>query len=228
MPDAFVRSRPGALHAMEALEDAWQLPSGMPTPVSRTVSSTRPIALTRARPQPIPSKRELQGVGEKVQDDLLPHVPIDEDRCVDAARIRPRIAGRLARSPIERRRRARGSARRCRSACTTPAPAGFDARKVEQRVHQLRAAVPHCDAGSQSARVVAAISGPCDLREQVFRRAQHQRKRRSELVTDVAEEAVFARSISVSASARRRASSSATALLMAVAIWSAASSKKSR
>ena len=105
---AFVRARRGRLRPGGSARTRAAAPSsGMPVPVSRTVSSTRPSRCARARSRIDPSKRELEGVGEQIEHDLLPHVAIDVDRLVERLRSRRRSAGRRARSPIERRRPAR-------------------------------------------------------------------------------------------------------------------------
>jgi hypothetical protein len=77
-PDAaaLVGAAARVLHAMEALEQARHLAAGMPVPLSRTSSSTirRPGAATRDPTL----ERELEGVREQVEDDLLPHLAVDE------------------------------------------------------------------------------------------------------------------------------------------------------
>ena len=101
-------------------------PRALPTPVSPTSSSRRRPASSRRRTAMRALERELEGVREQVEDDLLPHLAIDVDRLGAAARSR-----RADRSPARSHRRAercwRGRASaRARSvglvdACTRPA-----------------------------------------------------------------------------------------------------------
>ena len=104
---ALVGARPGALDAVEALEEAWQLgrrdaDAGVP---HRRARSASPSA--RSEHPDLPFERELERVREQVEDDLLPHVAVDVDRLRRAAGSRPRSGARRARSPSGRRSRAR-------------------------------------------------------------------------------------------------------------------------
>ena len=66
-------------------------------------------------------------------------------------------------------------------------PARFDARKIEQSVHQLQQS-PGIAVQDVHLRTLRLAEPPVRICEKVFGRAEHQRERRSELVTDIAEE----------------------------------------
>ena len=68
-----------ALDPVEALEDVRHLLGGMPVPVSLTLELDA-IVRRRRRDRDAPLEGELEGVGQEVEDDLLPHVPVDVDR----------------------------------------------------------------------------------------------------------------------------------------------------
>ena len=55
-------------------------------PVSRTESSTEPLPSLKCKGD-LALKREFESVGEKVQDDLLPHVAVEIDRFIDGSQI---------------------------------------------------------------------------------------------------------------------------------------------
>jgi hypothetical protein len=169
--------------------------SGMPTPVSRTASSTRPPRRAARRDRAV--ERELEGVRQQVEDDLLPHLAIDVDRLGSGGQSTT-SSGRRARSPSGRRSPDRRSARRGRSARNACGAAGLDAREVEQRVDQLQQpqlVAVTISRSSRSERAAGAASassvGPSISVSGV----------RNSWLT-LLKNAVFARSISASASAR--------------------------
>ena len=111
---------------------------GMPVPVSATVSTARsavPAAAATAIP---PLEGELDGVGEQVEDDLLPHVPVDVHRLAQRRAVDRRVeAGPLAR-PSGRRWPARAVTRREVDRLEPRLdPAGLEPGEVEQGVDQL-------------------------------------------------------------------------------------------
>ena len=209
-PDAgaLVRAAARALDAVEALEHARQL-------VGRDADAGVAHAAARRGRRPraagrrcVPSKRELERVGEQVEDDLLPHVAVDVDRLGQRRAVDDRDAS-PARSTARAEHagqiggeRARG--RPARSAALDAA--GLDAREVEQRVDQLQQPQPVA-VDDSSARAAAAGRG--------VRVAQRSPStgpsisvsgvRNSWLTLE--KNAVFARSSSASASARRRSAS---------------------
>ncbi len=134
---ALVRARPGSLDAMKALEEPRQLVVGDAHPgvfdhdlgvVAGRVQRDADAAL----------ERELEGVRQQVRDDLLPHSPVDEDRTgkvLDARDVErePRAGHRRAEHAREL---ACGHGQIGRDVVRLDPP-GLDARKIEQRVHQL-------------------------------------------------------------------------------------------
>ena len=183
-------------------------PAGMPVPVSRTDSST--AADGPEADDDLPLEGELEGVGDQVQDDLLPHVAVHEDRLGQGRAVdhepqpgllagRPEVAGEL-----------RGQRRQVGRLVRRPGPARLDPREVQQGVDQLQqpqsAAVGRLQplalarGSGSSASARASSTGPSIRVSGV---------RNSWLTFE--KNAVFARSISASASARRRSASYARA-----------------
>ncbi len=150
-------------------------------------------------------ERELEGIGEKIEHDLLPHIDVH----VDGLRQRQAVdsiseasafhggaeyAGQLG--------GAGGEVHRAVEGLNAP---GFNAREVEQRIDELRresVAMDSFDLGQVFLRDVLA-----SFVEDFFERTEHQGERSAELVADVRKKMVFARSSSASASARRRSCS---------------------
>ena len=99
---ALVGAAARALDPVEALEQPRQLGRGdADAGVARR--SARPRGLRSAERDRDPAlEGELEGVGEQVEDDLLPHVAVDVDRLGRAAGSRPRSAS-PARSTAERK-----------------------------------------------------------------------------------------------------------------------------
>ena len=98
-------SGPAALDAVEALEQARQLALGDAAAGVAHRQLGRPAAVAAQRDRDPALERELEGVGEEVEDDLLPHLAVDVDRlrqrrAVDGEPQARALAGRAeARSP---------------------------------------------------------------------------------------------------------------------------------
>ena len=130
---------------------------------------------------------ELEGVGDQVEDDLLPHLAVHEDRLDERRRVDgEREAGLLA-GGSEAAGEVAGEGGKVGRLVDGLNAAGLDAREVEQCVDQpLQAkavALRELDP-----LALAAVQRLARLRERVLQRAQHQRQRRAELVADVGEE----------------------------------------
>ena len=160
--------------------------AGMPTPVSAICSSAC-VAAPAQRDANLALERELERVGQQVEDDLLPHVAIDVDR------LRQRRAGHDEPQPGFLDRRAEhagelggdaGEVHGLEAGVDAP---GLDAGEVEERVHQLQepqaVAMRDLEPGRRVGRQRLDL-----LAQHVLERAQHQRQRRAELVRDVREE----------------------------------------
>ena len=160
--------------------------AGMPVPVSLTTSSKVGSGI----PQPhgdLAFERELEGVGQQVENDLFPHLPIDVGRLRQRRAIdRETDAGALAgRAEIARQvGRQRGKVGRLVGGLRAPR---LDAREVEQRVDELEQPLA---VALRHGRAAPGSPAACSfgLRQQVFERTEHQGERRAELVAHVAEE----------------------------------------
>ena len=103
-PDAgaLVGAAARALDPVEALEEARQLGRGdADAGVAHRELDAAPSAAPQ-RDRDLALEGELEGVGEQVQDDLLPHLAVDVDRLGRAAGSRPSSAS-PARSIAERK-----------------------------------------------------------------------------------------------------------------------------
>jgi hypothetical protein len=139
-PDAgtLVGAALGVLDPVEALEQAWQLRLGDPYARVRH-DHLRPGASGRwaHRHCHLPLQSELEGVGDEVQHDPLPEVAVDID---GVAELMPLDHEAQSRSFEQRPESGRdlggavGKVNRGEARLDTPR---FDARKVEQRIHQL-------------------------------------------------------------------------------------------
>ena len=105
-PGAFVRARLRMLHPVEALEH--------PRQIGRRDADAGVGDLqlgVRAAPAHgdanLAHERELEGVGQQIEDDLLPHVPIDVDRLRQRRAVHHEARGRPSRSRSGTRWRAR-------------------------------------------------------------------------------------------------------------------------
>ena len=158
----------------------------MPTPVSRT----RELDAVAARPQrdlDLAVERELEGVREKIQHDLLPHVAVDVDRLGERLAIDDELETGALDGRAEHARELRGHGGEIgRLVARLDAP-GLDAREVEQRVDELEQAQAVA-VGERQRPTTVGRQRPIGVCEQVLERAEHQRERRAELVADVREE----------------------------------------
>ena len=134
---ALARARAGAGHPGEALEEAGQL-RGRDAD-ARVGDGEDGAARARSEPDGDAAlERVLEGVGEEVEDDLLPHVPVDVHRLGQRRRSRRRRPAR----PGRRRSGTRWPARRSwRDEVDRLEPGldppGLQAGEVEQGVDQL-------------------------------------------------------------------------------------------
>ena len=154
-------------------------------PVSRTVSSPRPSSVAQLDGDAA-VEGEFEGVGEQIEDDLLPHVAIDIDRLGRGGAVDARAQARALAQPTEIRRQSAVNAARSvgsKSACMRPASI---AREIEQRVDQPQQPQPVAVGDRQPAR--GARAGSSSARQRLLERPQHQRQRRAEFVADIGEE----------------------------------------
>ena len=160
--------------------------AGMPMPVSAT-SSTAVVAVAAQPDGDAAVEGELERVGQQVEDDLLPALPVDPHRLVQ--RRRRTVNARPARSTADRNMPASSAVSALRSvganrACIRPACS----REKSSRVFtSLPSRSPLRWATSSS----AATSGGGQhggMGAQLLDRALHQGERRAELVADAGEE----------------------------------------
>ena len=109
---------------------------------------------------PPTGERELECVGEKIEHDLLPHVPIDVDRFVDRVAVdsnrRPACSMADRKAPAS----SRGERRDIGLACRTPGPGPPRSAKSRAERSPASAGARHCDAGSPLAHRCGAVSCP--------------------------------------------------------------------
>ncbi len=183
---ALTRSRPRPLHAVEPLEQARQL-------VGRDAGAgvgDRQLRRAPVGAQPDPDaalEGELHGVGQQVEDDLLPHVPVDVDRLGQ----RRDVHVVLDAHPLHRRAEDAGQLGGVRGQVDRLEvglhPARLQPGEVEQGVDQLaepqRVAVDDVELLAQP-----RVRHDGGRGAQLGDRAHDQRQRGAELVADVGEE----------------------------------------
>jgi hypothetical protein len=140
-PASLVRAALLPLHTMEALEQQRQVPgrnthAGVADAELR-VTCHRPHAHADAA-----LEGEFEGIGEEVEDDLLPHIPVHIDRLRWRLASDIHLQARVLAERAEAGRQLRGESgeigglvRRLDAAC-------LHAREVQQCVHQLEQAQP--------------------------------------------------------------------------------------
>ena len=159
--------------------------AGMPVPVSRTVSRTA-VADHSQRNLDLALEGELEGVGEEVQHDLLPHLAVDVDRLRERRAIDDQLSP--ARSTAERKTLASSAVRVERSVGSNEAwmrPASIREKSSSVLTSLSSRSALRCASSSRSrfsARQARRV------RERVLERPHHERQRRAELVADVGEE----------------------------------------
>ena len=131
-------------------------------------------------------QRELERVGEQVEDDLLPHLAVDEDRRGKLPAFHGEGQSGLLHDRSEGARQIRRDRAEVDGLEFRPHASRLDAREVEQRVDQFQQ--PQAVAMDDANQLVALRIARRPVHQQVFERPHHQRQRRPELVTHVAEE----------------------------------------
>ena len=169
---------------MEALEEAGSSSSGMPVPVSLTVSTD----LAPLHPLPdgdLPLEGELQGVGEEVEDDPLPHVPVDVDRLAQVRSVDLELEPRALEGRAEASCEVPGVAGEVGGAERRVGPARLEPRELQQRVHQpLKAQRVAAD----QLQLATGVLGEPGRAAELVQRAEQEGERGPELVADVVEE----------------------------------------
>ena len=135
-----------------------------------------------------PLEGELDRVRDQVEDDLLPHAAIDEDRLAE----RRTVDQEGEPGALDRREERRGEVVRQGGEIhrfeVGLRAARFEARDVEQGVDQLVQAVGVA-LHQLELRALRGRQGAVDAVEQIGGRREHQHQRRAEFVAHVAEEA---------------------------------------
>ncbi|GJE41573.1 hypothetical protein AEGHOMDF_0739 [Methylobacterium soli] len=173
-------------HPVEALEQARQLRLG--NAGSGVAHRQAGLPVRRFQRHPDPAREgELEGIRDQVEDDLLPHLAVDEDRLGEGraghveAEARPlrgraEARGELGRIGAELRRLEHGLG-----------PPGLDPREVEERVDELQEAqaVAMRDLDEAPVRRHHLRLG---LADDLLQGPEHQGQGRPELVADIGEE----------------------------------------
>ena len=182
---ALAGARAGALDAVEALEQARQLVGGHPDTGVLDVQDRGVGGGLHAHRDP-PGGGELQGVGEQVEHDLLPRVPVEQDRSAHRRAVDDVVEARARHRGREHRRELRGGRAEVDGHGVGLAAAGLEPREVEQAVDHppeaLPVAVHHLELGAPALGVHLGRGA------QLGDRAHDQGQRGAELVADVGEE----------------------------------------
>ena len=130
---------------------------------------------------------ELEGVGKKIEDDLLPHVPVDVDGLGQGRALDPQCQTRAVGGRLEIGRQLGGEGRQVGRLVARLHPPGLDAREVEQRVDELQQPQAVAMGGLETA-ALRGIEWRGGIAERVLQGPQHQGQRGAEFVADVGEE----------------------------------------
>src|SRR5579862_23011 len=182
---AFIGSRIDILDAVKAVENTRQLfRSNADTGIAnRKFYATAIDRLEFNRDLAL--QRVLECVGKKIENNLLPHIAIHVDRLRQWGAIDFQLHAGTFDGGTEEAGEVGCQACQVGSFVGNLDPAGFNAREIEQRIHQLEqpqaVAVNHGQSGGLLRRQIR-------IRENFFERAEHQRKRSAEFVANVTEE----------------------------------------
>lgn len=196
---ALVGARAGVLDPVEPLEEAWQLGGGHPD-AGVGDRDDRVVVLTVHGDADRALEGELEGVAEQVEDDLLPHVPVDVDGLRQRWAVHREGQAGLVDGGAEDAGQLRGGRGQLDRFVAGPQVAGLDAGEVEQGVDESAQPQPVAVDDVQflpRARIGVGQPGP-----KLFERAhdQGQGVRNSWLTLE--KKAVLARSSAASSSAR--------------------------
>ena len=177
---------------------------GIPVPVSCTVSTALPPRVFK-EDSDLAIEGEFKGVGEQIENDLLPHVAIDIDRLPQAQGSPLPASSRPSPSRIGNCWQIGSAVRAERSVGLKLAPVrpGFDAREIQEAIHAsstnripLRCATVMRSRSSTGRR--------SHVRQRLFERPEHQRRGVRNSWLTLEKKVVLARSSSASISARWR------------------------
>ena len=185
-PGPLVRAALRPLDAVKAVEDARQLGRGDARPgVDDLENRTRVAAAQADRDAPL--EGELERVGDEVEDDLLPHLPIDVDGLGERRAVDDQLEPPALRRRSEAGRQIGGQRGQVHRDVARLNPARLDAREVEQRVDQLLQA-PRAPPGDLEPLALGVAERFVRILQQVFDGSGDERERGPQLVADVAEE----------------------------------------
>ena len=130
---------------------------------------------------------ELEGVGDQVEHDLLPHLPVDVDRLGRGRAIERQLEVRAVHDRLERAGDLGGERSDVDRLVRCLDPSRLDAAEVQQRVDELQQPRP-VSLHRELALALPARQRVGPVREAVIHVAEHEGQRRAELVAHVAEE----------------------------------------
>ena len=99
-PASFVCAAPSILNTMETIEQARKFVRGDSDSRIANAQFDR-ISCLRQGNTDFSFKGEFECVGDQIEHDLFPHVPVNVDRFAEWRAIQPLVAARLFRSPNE-------------------------------------------------------------------------------------------------------------------------------
>ena len=185
-PDArpLVGPRTSAEHPVEALEEPGELVLGdAGTGVAHREHRLVPL---HALPDgDLPLEGELQGVGEEIEDDPLPHVAVDVDRLAQVRSVDLELDARALEGRAEASREVPGVAREVGGAEDRVGPARLEPRELQQRIHQSLQAQR---VAADELQLPAGVLGDRGRGAQLVQRPEQEGERGPELVADVVEE----------------------------------------
>ena len=131
-------------------------------------------------------ERELQGVGEQIQNDLLPHVAIHEDRLGDWLAFHREAQTGVLHRRIERAGDFRREGGQVGGLIRRLHASGFHTRKIQEGIDELEQSEPVAPHRDQLF-LMFGTEPLARFRQHFLKGTEHQRQRRAEFVADVAE-----------------------------------------
>ncbi len=130
---------------------------------------------------------EFEGIGDQVQDDLLPHAAVHKDRLLKLGAVQLKPQAGFFRGRTKNAGEFDGERGKVGRLVDGLHPARFNSREIQQSVDQPEQARPVAVYQFELAFGGGRKPGVA-LRQQIFDRTQHESQRSSEFMADIAEE----------------------------------------
>ena len=135
-------------------------------------------------------EREFERVGDQVEDNLFPHLPIDKHGLGQRRRVDRQGQARLLAGGTKAARQVMRQRRQIGRLINRLYSSRFDPREIEQRVDQLLQAQT-ITLGHHDSLALTSAKWRLAIRHRIVERTEHERQWRAELMTHIREEGGF-------------------------------------